>query len=317
MSFASDTKSETARNIATKRCCKLAETAGFIRVAGSITLSGRGKMGILITTAHPAVARHFKTLIAEVFGVSPSLMVGEAEFHRNRHVYRLIVSAEKGAERMLKAAGILVQENGAKSIHEGIDERLIRGKCCRKAYLRGLFLGAGIISNPDRAYHLEIVTDREALSHAIRRLFNSFTDIHAKVAKRRGNYVVYLKDAEQIKDILGIIGAHTQLFKYEDVRVMKEVRNRTNRLNNCDNANMDRALRSADRQLQAIRAIQSSVGLDALEDSLLNTALARLDHPEASLAELGEVLNPPLKKAGVAYRIGKILAFAEGLDGPF
>lgn len=286
---------------------------GFIRSAGSITLSGRGRMGIAMNTENPAVARRYKTLIADVFGVSARLMVGESGFNRNRRVYRLAIKPDQDAEGMLTKVGILRNDGAMKGINEAFDETVIRGKCCRKACLRGVFLGAGAISAPDKGYHLEIVLESEALANSVKRLLNSFAGVHAKVVKRRDSYVAYIKDSERIADVLGMIGAHAQLFKYEDVRVMKEVRNRTNRINNCDSANMDRALKAADKQMGAIRAIEGSVGLDALPGGLLDTALARMDHPEATLAELGEFFSPPLKKSAVALRLRKIEEFARGI----
>ena len=311
MSFASDIKKETARGIAEKRCCKLAEISGFIRAAGSITLAGRGRAGIVMGTGHPAVARHYKTLITEVFGVSPALMVGESDFQPVRHIYRLNISAEKGGERILETVGVLGRDGDGLIFRETLDESRIRNKCCRRACLRGVFLGVGTMNQPDRGYHLEMAVDGDAFAGSIRRLVNSFTGIHSKIGRRRNKYIVYLKNAEQIRDFLGIIGAHSQLFKFEDTRVLKEVRNRTNRINNCDAANMDRALRAAARQTELIRRLQRAAVLDDLPGDLLDTALVRLDHPEASLAELGELLNPPLSKGAVAGRMKKITEFAK------
>jgi DNA-binding protein WhiA len=145
--------------------------------------------------------------------------------------------------------------DGYDCIDEGICDGLLKTKCCRKAYLRGAFLGAGTLNDPEKGYHLEIVCGSEALAADIRRLFNSFTDIHAKIASRRGRFAVYLKNAGCIADILNILGAHGQLLAFENVRIVKDLRNRTNRISNCDNANLDKSLRAAEAHTRAIAGL--------------------------------------------------------------
>lgn len=320
MSFSSETKQEIARIKTEKRCCGIAETAGFICASGAVTLSGKGRVGLLMATEHPAVARRIKTVIAGSFGISAMLMVGEPGFNRSRHVFEVKIPPERGAERVLRETGVMTGAETGINIHGQVDARFMMRKCCRKACLRGFFLGAGTVNEPDKGYNLEIVLSDEQSAAGLRRLINSFSGIHAHVRMRRGKYVVYLKDSEQIKDILNILGAHTQLLKFENTRILKEVRNLANRLSNCDNANMDKSLRAADRQIGDIRCIQSATGLDELPDDLLDTALARLSRPEANMAEIGEMLSPPIGKAAVAARFRRIAGIAsatlENEDAP-
>jgi DNA-binding protein WhiA len=307
MSFSSDTKNEITHVRAGKPCCGAAVAAGFIRVRGYVFPQGKNGIGVAMTTENPAVARYIKKLLSERFNATASLMVGESGFKKGRHAYELKVAPEKGAGRILAAVGGIPGQRG----HEGAaDERIYNRKCCRRSYLKGLFLGAGTVSEPEKGYDLEISCGDEAFAYAVRRLMNSFTGIHARVRERRGDAVVYLKNAEQIKDMLNIIGAYAQLLKFENAMVLKDVRNRANRINNCDNANLDRALGAANRQISEINRIRASGRMDELPDRLLDMALVRLEHPEASLTELGELVNPPIGKSAVCDRLRKISAFA-------
>jgi DNA-binding protein WhiA len=200
--------------------------------------------------------------------------------------------------------------DGYDCIDEGICDGLLKTKCCRKAYLRGAFLGAGTLNDPEKGYHLEIVCGSETLAADIRRLFNSFTDIHAKIASRRGCFAVYLKNAGCIADILNILGAHGQLLAFENVRIVKDLRNRTNRISNCDNANLDKSLRAAEAGIGAIAELTVDAGLRALPEKLRAVALLRLAHPESSLSELGEMLDPPITKSSVHRRLKSLAEIA-------
>lgn len=306
MSFATEVKNEISRKLPEKKCCEIAEISGFIRIAGSIILSGKGRMGLSMSTENPAIARHIKTLFTKYYGISIDLMVGEGGFNKKQNLYELIVSPENNAEQILREIGILTVREGSNNIFDGINESLIKSKCCRKSYLRGLFLGGGTVSDPNKGYHFEISTDNEFLATDIKKLFNSFVDIHAKISKRKDSWVIYIKDSEQIKDLLTIIGAHSQLLEYENIRIFKEVKNQANRINNCEFANMDKAINAANKQIEAINHIKMTIGIDALPSNLIDTALVRLEHPEATLAELGEYLDPPIKKAGMYHRLKKI-----------
>ena len=191
-------------------------------------------------------------------------------------------------------------------ISDGIYDGLIRTKCCRKACLRGIFLASGTITDPEKSYHLEFSCSSQILAGDVKKLINSFVDLHAKVSARKKNYAVYVKEAEQIIDILAIMGAHSQIFAFEDVRITKEIRNKANRINNCDNANIDKTLKAAEKQLSWIHKIQETKGLAFLPDKLREVAVLRLENPEATLQELADMMDPPMKKSGLNNRFRKI-----------
>jgi DNA-binding protein WhiA len=178
--------------------------------------------------------------------------------------------------------------------------------------LKGLFAGAGSVADPAKRYHFEIITTDMTLAVEVRRLMNSFTDIHASVIERTGKYIVYLKAAEQIKDMLGIIDAHLHLLAFEDARARHELRGRVNRFSNCDNANMDRQAAAGAAQIQTILTLESHLGsLYKLPPKLYEAAEIRKTYPEASIAELGALLNPPVSKSAAAARLKRLERYIE------
>lgn len=284
----------------------LAEISAFIRVCGSVALMRGGSFKIVLTTENNAVARHFKKLLKEYYNIEPSIEIGTGNTLKKGKHYSIIIGPEEMSEQILRETGILIVREGINAISDGIYEGLIKTKCCRKAYLRGAFLGAGTMSDPEKGYHFEITSASSILATGIRRLFNSFEDIHAKTIIRKNEYVAYLKNSGQILDVLAIMGAHSQYFNYEEIRMKKELRNDANRKSNCDQANIDKALAAAERQVAHIEALQKAGKFDELPDKLKEVAELRLANPDASLTELGELLKPPLKKAGVNSRLKRI-----------
>ena len=306
MSFSMETKNELAHVMPEKKCCMLAEIAGFIRMCGSIRLAGGGKFRIVTTTENPAAARHYKKLIKDYFGIDAALEVGQGNTLKRGRAYILTIGPEDLSEQILRETGILMVKEGMNYISDGIYDGLIRTKCCRKACLRGIFLASGTITDPEKGYHLEFNCNSQILAGDVKKLINSFVDLHAKISVRKKNYAVYVKEAEQIIDILAIMGAQSQIFAFEDVRITKEIRNKANRINNCDNANIDKAVQAAEKQLGWIRKIQNTKGLRFLPDKLYDVAILRLDNPEATLQELADMMDPPMKKSGINNRFRKI-----------
>jgi hypothetical protein len=311
MTFSKDTKDELAHIVPEKNCCVLAEIAGFIRVCGTIKLMGAGKFKVVLTTEHNAVARHYKTLIKAYFDVDSTVEIGRSQAINKGKVYLMSLGPEELSEQILRETGILMLRGGMNYISDGIYEGLIKTKCCRKAYLRGLFLGTGTISNPEKGYQFEIVCDSEILAGDVKRLINGFIDIHAKMVVRKGQYVVYIKAAGQILDILAIMGAHSHYFAFEDIRMKKELVNRANRIQNCDQANIDKTVMASEKQISDIRTVIAQNGMDNLPVKLREIAHLRLENPEASMTEIGAMLNPPLKKAGVNNRFARIAEMAK------
>lgn len=313
MSFATETKNELSRIEPEKKCCMLAEIAGFLRVSGSLRLAGGGRFRIVITTENPAVARHYKKLIREYFQVDAELEIGAAPGPKKGRSYLLTIGPEMRSEQILRETGILLVREGNNYISDGIYSDLIKTKCCRKAYLRGIFMGSGTVSDPARSYHLEIVCGSRNLAADLRKMINTFVDLSAKVVERKDKYIVYMKNSDFICDTLAIMGAHSQVLAFEDVKIKKGLVNDAVRITNCDNANTDRTLDASQKQLENIRKIQAAKGLEYLPEKLRQVAQLRLDNPEASLTQLAEMMDPPMKKSGINNRFRRIGEIADRL----
>ena len=313
MSFAAETKNELSRLEPEKKCCQLAEIAGFLRVSGSIRLAGGGGFKIVTATDNPAVARHYKRLIKEYFNVETALEIGDAQGPKKGHIYMLTIDPDMHSEQILRETGILLVREGNNFISDGIYSTLIRSKCCKKSYLRGVFMGSGTMNDPSRVYHLELVCATQTLAADLRKMINSFVDLNAKIVKRKDKYIVYMKSSDNICDTLSIMGAHSQRLLFEEVVLNKGIVNATVRLTNCDNANTDRTLDASSRQIACIRKIEKLRGLDFLPPKLRQAAQLRLEYPEASLIQLGEMMDPPMKKSGINNRFRKIEEIANSL----
>ena len=312
MSYTADVKKELTTLPTGKKCCQLAEIAGFLRFAGSITLGGGG-MGVKVSTDSPATARLFMTLIRDYFGTKSSLSIDSSMQPLSKgRLYELTITPQMNADGILREAGIVGVREGNNYITDGLDPGIIKKRCCRKACLRGIFLAAGSITDPAKSYHLELSCASSYMAEDVRKLVNSL-GLKARVSTRRSRYIVYLKDSEQIADFLGIIGAANQLFKFENVRITKEMRGTANRVINCENANLQRSVNASQRQIADIRYIEQEKGLDWLPDKLRETARLRLENPEVSLAELAQLFEPPIGKSGLNHRLEKLSKTAEEL----
>jgi len=311
MSFTFDTKKELTTIPIGKKCCQLAEIAGFLRFAGSVTMGGGG-FGIKIQTDSPAIARAYVQLLKEYFGTKTSLTVLEPmQLQKNRQ-YELRITTEMNSEAILREAGILVVKEGSNVIDQHISSEITKKRCCKKALLRGAFLGAGSVNDPSKKYHLELSCESKDVAQDVVKIINSF-GLKAKIVERKGKQVIYLKDGEQIEDFLTIIGATTQLFKYQNVRITKGIRNNANRGINCVTANTEKTIYAAQKQIEDIKLIDQRRGIDYLNVRLRTTAKLRLENPELSLDELKELFNPPLTKSGLNHRLTKISEIADAM----
>ena len=186
--------------------------------------------------------------------------------------------------------------------------------CCKRAFIRGAFLSAGTISDPNKSYHFEIATQSEAQATHLQETINAF-DITAGIVVRKNHYVVYVKDGGGIVDILNVMEAHKSLMNLENVRIIKEVRGSINRKVNCETANIEKTITASVKQIEDIEYIRDTVGLSELPDTLEEMARVRLMHPDTSLSELGTFLSEPIGKSGVNHRLRRISRTAEKLRG--
>ena len=311
MSFSAKVKGEIARYSDFSKSEALAQISAIMKVSGTIGFSGSG-LSFKITTENPSSARLIFTLLKTHFDIHSKLMVKRSNSLKKNNIYMVVINEEMGVRQLLQATGILTEVDGVISLNYRIQKEMIKTEEEKRAYIRGAFLGGGSISNPEKTYHLEFVTHSEEYALDLCKLINSF-GLNSKVIQRKNSFIIYIKEGEQIVDLLNIIGAHSCLLELENIRIMKEMRNNVNRLVNCETANLSKTVNAAVRQVESIKLIQREIGLKRLPKNLREVAELRLNYPDESLKDLGEMLDPPVGKSGVNHRLRKIEKIAEEL----
>ncbi|MFC2947231.1 DNA-binding protein WhiA [Virgibacillus sediminis] len=305
MSFASEIKKElTAMEV--EECCIQSELAALIRMNGALSVS-RQNFVLDVQTENAAIARRIYTLIKSLYSIPVELLVRKKMKLKKNNVY--IVRMKEDVKHMLTDLGIFEEPY---RLVRTISNKFLEKPCCRKSYLRGAFLAGGSINNPETSsYHLEIFNFHQEHNDALCELLNEF-GLNGRKLERKNGYIVYLKEAEKITAFLSVIGAHNALFKFEDVRIVRDMRNSVNRLVNCETANLNKTIGAAFRQIENIKLIEQTVGLDQLPEKLQEIAKLRVEHEDVTLKELGELVSTgKISKSGVNHRLKKIDEFAE------
>ena len=321
MSFAAGLRDELARVLPRRRCCQQAELAVLVALDGrpestappqsmthpestSPTERIAPADGWIVEAANAAVARKLYTLAKRVWGVSPRV-TRAPRGRRPRYVVELppLPQAPSGGGRAVRGRPGFPGTRWAAP-----PER----DCCRRAYVRGMLLSRGSMTDPETGYHLEVALDTAQQADDLREVLARY-GVRAGLMQRKGKPVVYLKDADDIAEVLRLTGGHGALLALEDFRVLKDMRNQINRLVNAEAANVEKTVAAAMRQLEDIRLIDERLGLDKLPPSLEQVARLRLEHPEASLADLGQLAQPSLSKSAVNHRLRRLAALADQL----
>ena len=309
MSFSSEVKEELSEQIASGRHCRLAETAAILSLCGKIVITENDRYCVKIQTENLAVARKYFTLLRKTFNIRAEV---SARKSRGVRFYSVIVSRDQEARRLLGETCLLDEDGNISECMSPMHHRLLKQNCCRRAFIRGAFLAVGSVSDPEKSYHFEIVCAAPEKARQLQELLVSY-DVDAKTVLRKRHYVVYIKEGSQIVELLALMGAHISLMQLENVRIVKEMRNSVNRKVNCETANLNKTVSAAVRQAEDIRYIQERIGLDKLPVDLEETARLRLEHTEASLKELGDMLSPKVGKSGVNHRLRKLSQIADDL----
>lgn len=264
-------------------------------------------MSLNITTENAAVARKIFSMVKGLFNLRTEVLVQRKTRLRKNNIYLVRIPPQQQLAVVLRQVGMLDQQDRLK---DTVREDLFAKGCCRRAYLRGVFLGGGSVNNPEGTYHLEVTTGNEKHAGSICRLMQKFR-LRAKISERKNWQVIYLKGSEQIVRFLNIIGAHSALLSFENARIYKDVRNRVNRLVNCETANLNKTINASVRQIENIRLVRDTIGFDHISTSLREAAELRVKYPDASLKELGDYMQPRLGKSGMSHRLRKIDEIAE------
>lgn len=311
MSFSSDVKDELELQVNPARHCMIAELAAIVSMCGNVKITANNKITLKITTENIVVARKSFTLIEKTFNISTDIIIRSNSGNTNK-VYNIIVTDNDMALKILQATKLISNDLEIREDFTLASNLVIRNTCCKRAFIRGAFLVAGSISNPEKDYHFEIVVPFAKKAVQLQEIINTF-GLEAKIVRRKKNFVIYLKESSQIVDILNIMEAHVALMKLENIRIYKDMRNSINRQVNCETANIEKTVKAATKQIEDIYYIRNSHGFSELSDGLEEIAILRVKHPDASLKELGEMLDPPLSKSGVNHRLRKISRIAEKL----
>ena len=277
MSFSGKVKEELAGQLSLARHCQVAELAALLCGCGRVEKMSDGNRKLWIQTENEAVARKSLTLLRE------EVLQGT----------KLSVDNETGLLEMDNS--LVVQMN-----------------CCKRAFIRGTFLSSGSISDPEKGYHFEIVCPDSRKAEQLQGIIRSF-HVEAKIVVRKKSYVVYVKEGAQIVDMLAVMEANVALMDLENIRILKEMRNTVNRKVNCEAANINKTVNAAVRQVEDIQLISRTIGFESLSDGLAQIARLRLQYPDATLKELGMMLNPQVGKSGVNHRLRKLSEIADEL----
>lgn len=308
VSYASDVKKELTSLPVHPEHAK-AELAAFLRMNGVLSLHDH-QFSLDITTENPAIARRIFSLIKTAYGIEPLLIVSKKmKLKKN---YQYLVRLQKQVHEILTDLEIFDSNNG---LITGIPEKIMSSEQRAMSYLRGAFLASGSVNNPETSrYHLEIYSLYEDHNQDLLKLMNNFFYLNAKETRRRSGYIVYLKEAEKIGDFLHVVGAVNAMLAFEDLRIMRDMRNSVNRLVNCDTANLKKTANAAAKQVEDIQLIEEKFGLENLPEKLTVLARFRLTHPELSLKEVAaQVPDGPISKSGVNHRFQKIREIAKQL----
>ena len=291
MSFSSAVKEELARKISSARHCQLAELASIYLFCGGFVQKNTDLCEIFFNFENVLVANKCFTLVKKAFTI-----YSESDFvELNEELLTLKISDSELAKKI-----------NAALTSNSVAER----SCCRRAFLRGAYLCGGSITDPGKSYHLEIVCKDEVTARYISELFATF-DVDAKLVERGKYFIVYIKDSSKIVLALNVCEAPVALMEYENAIIMKEMRNSINRQNNCDVANLNKTVSAAQNVIADIKSLLGTTEYENLPDNVKEVAMLRVEYPDASLKELGEMLSPPLGKSGVNHRLRKLSQMAK------
>lgn len=311
MSFATRVKEDLNRVLTSKACCRRAEFIAFFLLSGHIRIEKGQQLSLFMQTEHAASIRKMFTL-AKDFSLIREITVHRRPRLNKNQVFTLTVPPQPQLLAFLRELSLLDAQG---QWHLGLPKRLrediLDAPCCRRAYLRGAFLACGSLSEPENAYHLEFGSLVREQADLLVELMAEY-DLNAKIVRRKDREIVYLKGAEEISQLLNIMGSHRSLLEFESLRVTKEIRNQANRQRNCDTANVNKVVSAGWRQVQDINAIAASIGLEILPRNLRVAAELRLEYPDYSLADLSEISL--LGRSALNHRLRRLSQIARNIE---
>ena len=304
-SFSAKVKAELIRLPLGKACCMLSEISALTMTSGHLAFRGGGWISISYRLDDAGTARRLLMLLKKRLNVNPTLHFTQTTRMGGRKTCVLSLTGED-ANTLLNALHMAeTDEDGQMHLKRMAPRHPMTRQCCRRAFLRGAYLGAGTMTNPEKGYHFEWKAEDEQLQKC---------ELPYRDYERKGTRVIYLKGAQHIADMLALMGAGQSVLDMETIRVGKQVKAAATRAANCDEHNGDKMLAAAQKQADAIRRISLKQGLFTLPPGLQEIARLRLDNPEMSLKELGELMDPPVGKSGVNHRMRRLMEILDGED---
>ena len=298
MSFTTNIKNEIS-NIEYSESEKMAELSAILNIGVKIH-----EDNFEILTENLSVARRIYKLIKDIYHVEIEMDTSEVNTLRKNKLVSLKVTEK--IDLILNDLCIL--ENGKRIYipHNYLIDELKD----KQAYLRGIFMMCGSINDPKSSrYHAEFVISNEETANEVNRLLNEL-HFNSKVIKREKNYMVYIKESEKISDFIKMLNATTSLFYYEDIRIYRDHKNMTNRLNNCEQANVDKMINASNEQLEMIKKLREIMDFDLLDDKIKTICIYKEKYPESSMSELAEIISSetekPISKSCINHRFRKI-----------
>ncbi|MBQ1410630.1 MAG: DNA-binding protein WhiA [Oscillospiraceae bacterium] len=293
MSFSSDAKAELCKDFINKKCCALAEACGVLLYCSSV-----GMDQIKLVTESEAFAARLPQLFRKAFKLDFD------EIQTGGKFFFLLQDRAK-IERIFEAIGY----SPAQSVSLHVNYGLLEKDCCRQAFLRGAFLSGGSVTDPEKRYHLELATNHHKVSRETESLLLD-QGFSPKTTLRNGSSILYFKQSDSIEDFLAFLGAPVAAMGVMEAKIEKDMKNKINRIVNCDNANTSKVVEAAQSQIAAIRTLREQGKLERLPEKYSQTAVLREDNPEATLAELAEMFDPPITKSALNHRLRKLVELA-------
>lgn len=312
-SFSGKVKEELIRLPAGKACCMLSEISALTQTSGHLAFRGGGSIAVSYRLDNAGTARRLFQLLKKRLGIAPTLHFVQTPQLGGRRTCVLTLGTEDTRTLLSALHMAETDEEGQIHLKRTVPRHPMTRQCCRRAFLRGAFLGAGTVTNPEKEYHFEWKAEDERLAETLRKLLEQ-CGLPYRSYLRKGQQVVYLKGAQQIADMLAIMGAGSGVLEMENVRIRKQLRASATRAANCDEHNSEKMLDAGQKQSEAIRRISLKQGLFTLPPALREAARLRVENPDLSLQELGEMMDPPVSKSGMNHRIRRLMAIAAALE---
>lgn len=306
MTFSENVKNELLHLPLEKSCCMLSELSALTQACGSLILRGGGRMQVKYSVENAALAKRIFLLLKLRLSMVPVVQHHTNPRLGGRRILTLTVH-EQDSRRLLMTLHMLRTDEDHDVFH-GVPRGAMSKRCCRQAYIRGAFLGAGSMQNPENSYRIEFVASNEDKTAVLQSILRK-CGIESGITNRRGSNIIYISSGDQVADTLTLMGAQKAMMSMEDIRIRRSARGQANRATNCDKANFGKQMNAAEKQIAAIESYCEHSALNRIPEELRTLAKLRLNNPDASLEQLGTFISPPLSKSGVNNRMRKLMTY--------